>query len=526
MTETAPLTAQQLGQQIYFLQNPNAAIQMQRQQALAQQLTDAGNQPDMAPNTLANPGGYVINQSKWGMLGKAIEKGLGSYESTKNNQALAAAMQASTQPSSSQINAATQGPYGSQLTDAAIGQGEGPATQQQLGQKLGQAMQQNGQSNDPLSTMASTPTGQAILSQQFPEYYKANVAPTPDMRLAAAVYGQGTPGYNDAIKAAQQKSTYIPTTNVRAGSTELDPITHKPVFNSSAVPDNTMPVFGQRPDGSQGTVGAAPLPILSAGAQNPPPPPLPNGQLPPPPSGQQPQLPSIPGTPGMPSASYLPIGPGATAAAGAMGKQNADMVNNLRQTASDSPVRQDVYDKILNLSKAGVSTGGGADFYNNIKNMAVNTPVIGPLAEKLTGNPSDYQELSKFLKQNAMRTWQAAGGTGTDTQLEASTEAAPNNKMTPQAIQAMAEFGKAGEMAVNAKNNFMQNAIGQNNENIDKANQYENAWKQHFDPKVYQLSVTGGDPQKMQQITSGLSPAQKTILMGKYQYAKQNGWLQ
>src|ERR1700743_2501427 len=107
----AAVNPQALAQQIYFLQNPQASLQFQRQQAIAQQLMDSGNQPDMAPNTLANPGGYVINQSPYAMLGKALEKGLGGYIQGQNNQKLAAAMQAGMGQQGSQ-------PTGQPQTDA------------------------------------------------------------------------------------------------------------------------------------------------------------------------------------------------------------------------------------------------------------------------------------------------------------------------------------------------------------------------------------------------------------------------
>lgn len=53
-------------------------LQIQRQQALAQQLMDQGSQQDN-PAQLANPGGLVIPLNKWGMAAKALEKGAGSY---------------------------------------------------------------------------------------------------------------------------------------------------------------------------------------------------------------------------------------------------------------------------------------------------------------------------------------------------------------------------------------------------------------------------------------------------------------
>lgn len=71
-------------QNVNFFQammNPQFAsqqLQIQRQQALAQQMMDEGSQQ---PSTaqLANPGGQVVSNSPWAAAGRALEKGLGGY---------------------------------------------------------------------------------------------------------------------------------------------------------------------------------------------------------------------------------------------------------------------------------------------------------------------------------------------------------------------------------------------------------------------------------------------------------------
>lgn len=542
-----------------MMQDPAKAMQLQQQQALAQQMMQDGSVPIDPLRTAA--GGVAIPISPWEYAAKAAEKGIGGYMQGKNNAALAQMLSGTPSPQQQQAMVG-------QATNAAIGNGEGPATAQSVSAQLG-AMLQNRQSGGANSVLPSGLDMATAMKISFlpPEMQKIALDKylmTPEMKLANALHPQGSPQYQQDLQAVQNKNTYIPGENVRQGSVLIDPITSQPKFNNTAVPDNTTPVFGTRPDGTQGTIGATPLPIIppntppaQSSPQNPPqggPLSAPSAQ--PPQSGPSSQLqatgsntlpngqpdnidglvnsvhPSVASGPSSPAANppmspaYLPVGPAANAAATNMGKSNADLVNNIRSTAADSPIRQDVYDKIINLSKSGVDTGGGAELYNNIKNYAVNTPILGPIAKELTGNPSDFQEISKFLNQLATRSWQAAGGTGTDAQLSQSIASSPNTKMTPQALQGMAQWGKAGEMALNAKNSFMQNAIGQNNQNIDKANQFENQWKEHFDPKVYQLNLAAGDPAQMKIITTNMTPAQKTILMGKYQYAKQNGWLQ
>lgn len=167
----------------------------------------------------------------------------------------------------------------------------------------------------------------------------------------------------------------------------------------------------------------------------------------------------------------------------------ADRYTGLVQQASDSPTRINVYDNIMNLSKAGVATGPTQDWWNNIKGALAGTPGIGKMVPGMKDDVSNYQEINKFLYQNAQRNWQAAGGTGTDSQLEAFSQSSPNATMFPQALQAMAQWGKAGELALQAKANAAQQFKDQNNGNVVNLDQFDRAWRNNLDPVLFQLKT-------------------------------------
>jgi hypothetical protein len=166
--------------------------------------------------------------------------------------------------------------------------------------------------------------------------------------------------------------------------------------------------------------------------------------------------------------------------ADAQGKAAGNRYNDVLSQAKDSPMRVNVLDNIIGLSKAGVATGPTQDFKNKVLGVIGDATGNGTLQGKV----ADYNELSKFLQQNAIRAWQAAGGTGTDSQLEQSLKANPNTTMMPQAVQAMAAWAKAGELAMQAKASVMQTV----NPTTPQAQaQFETKWRQAFDPRAFQL---------------------------------------
>jgi hypothetical protein len=160
----------------------------------------------------------------------------------------------------------------------------------------------------------------------------------------------------------------------------------------------------------------------------------------------------------------------------------ADRSNDLVKTVADAPNRIAVLDKVIELSKGGVSTGPTAEWKNNIKGIAADTFGIKTWKDDV----SDFQEISKMMNQNAIRAWQAAGGSGTDAQLEAQTKANVRAGLFPQAVQDIAQWNKAGELALMAKATASQKA------NLSTPQQqagFEENWRSALDPKVFQLKV-------------------------------------
>lgn len=122
------------------MMNPQFAsqqLQIQRQQALAQQMMDEGSQQP-ATAQLANPGGQVIVNSPAAALGRALEKGVGGYmqgralaDQMRSYQGLAGQQTADQSPDGQggapllpwQNNAVTGQPQGQALANGIMGGG-------------------------------------------------------------------------------------------------------------------------------------------------------------------------------------------------------------------------------------------------------------------------------------------------------------------------------------------------------------------------------------------------------------------
>lgn len=210
----------------------------------------------------------------------------------------------------------------------------------------------------------------------------------------------------------------------------------------------------------------------------------------------------------------------------AQGKDAADRHDVTVAAAAESPMRINVLDNIINLSRAGVATGPGQEWQNQVLGYAANTPLLSKALGSAKDNVGKFQELQKFTYQNALRNWQAAGGTGTNAQLESAATANPNDHLFPQALQQIATWAKASELAIqgkaNAQDKFLQ-IVGQ----TPKAQiQFENQWRNSFDPKIFQYSLMSPQERQNFAVTQLKTPQAAKEFLAKQQTLRAMGALQ
>lgn len=227
-----------------------------------------------------------------------------------------------------------------------------------------------------------------------------------------------------------------------------------------------------------------------------------------------------PGTGGTPIktvAGAPQYGPGQADTISANTASGSERYNALVATASESPARVNVLDNIIRLA-GDTRTGPGSGWKAAAETAIGQTPGF----QGAKDDAARYNELSKFLHQNALRSWQAAGGTGTNQQLSTIEGANPNTTQDPQTIVALAKYNKAGELALQAKANAHQAWMHQPGNNFANQSDFENEWRQHFDPILYQVKVAqmSGDTAGARSLLTNLGKDQLNKIAADQQYLK------
>ena len=371
------------------------------------------------------------------------------------------------------------------------------------------------QKNDTYYGIGQPQAKQIYLNDKSPDIVKLYNA-------KQAALNSGNPESADLIDQAIGKANNIPLQAGRPGGAMYD-AKGNIVAATPKFPDNSRPIIQ---DGK--IVGVEPL----AGAQGI------NQQT----SygseagkeGYQPQPTQTPISNGQPSkfvgqsiSNQPQFTPGSKEAMAGMGTANAARYAKTVDSASGSPMRVNVLDNIINLSKAGVNTGPGEEWKQAVKGYVANTPVLGSVYAKLSSTDpkqevAGFQELQKFTYQNGLQAWQSAGGTGTDAQMASFSHANPNDKLFPTALQGISQWAKAGEIALQAKANAQDNFMQREGNNPVAQNKFESTWRQNFDPRIYQMQLM--QPAERAQFMAKQPDA--STLKQKVIVAHNNGWVQ
>lgn len=227
--------------------------------------------------------------------------------------------------------------------------------------------------------------------------------------------------------------------------------------------------------------------------------------------GYQPAQPQGAQAPGVAGPS-----PGFVAGQGDLAKNNVQDFAETQDNGKEAALRMNVLDNVINLSQQGIKTGPGSDWQNHVLGMAANIPGLSMALSGVQGNVAKFQEMQKFLNQAGMRSWQAAGGTQTDSQLNAAQHANPNSAQFPQALQTVARWVKAGDLASQSKANAQAQWMQANGRDISKLDQFESEWRQHYDPLVFQLQTMA--PEDAAAKIKSLSPREAKSLIADRQW--------
>lgn len=589
--------------------NAGDLLDLQRKQALAQMLLQRGMEGGGGTQMA---GRVAVAQSPFEGLGRLAQvymgnKMMGDYAEKLgylNRQGYA---KMTGQPTMADTNQGPQPQHGldqggGDLSSAILNQGAGQGSvgpTNDNAQRLAAALQ--GQAQQPMPQPApqqpaplapggslnpgNMPTqlaGFGLMSDPG-AYFTAQasaVAPTPEMKMAAQVYGANSPQYKAAIESQVQKAGYIAPVNARPGSILRDPRTNQPIAFNPHVPENGLPVFdasgnvvavrplsganeliqGQEQAKGLGKAGATPTvaydpngqPIFSTQLQD-----VARAQGWTPPAASAP--PAAPKAPFGNPALQVTQDPAAfraqlekikdpqerqmaldvfdrSAPQGSEGAPQGRATPVLppgASTAADEAQRQ-LAKKFADLQQQNSQAQTTTSYLQNIKQLAA-TAATGQfsdkqtfinsllstagVSEKATDAVTANNLLNKYGNQIVARLGQ--GGLGTDSARAILQSAYPNAHMTPQAINEAADNLIGANEMVKAKINFL--SPHGNAKDPVGYQQKEQVFDQAADPRLWQLK--GMTPQQAQSYLSAMPPQVRADLQQRARVLKQLGAL-
>jgi hypothetical protein len=208
--------------------------------------------------------------------------------------------------------------------------------------------------------------------------------------------------------------------------------------------------------------------------------------------------------------------PGQAATLEAQASSGAGNYKSLITSAAASPTRVNMLDNIITLAPK-LQTGPGSGFKAALETTLGQFPGFKGAKDDATA----YNEAKKFLEQNALTAWTAAGGTGTNQQLSSIEGANPNLAQDPTTIGALARYTKAGELALQAKATAHTTWLHQPGNNFANQDDFETLWRKNFDPVLFQLKTS--TPEAAGQLLHGLPQARLDDLGAKQKWLQTEG---
>jgi hypothetical protein len=220
---------------------------------------------------------------------------------------------------------------------------------------------------------------------------------------------------------------------------------------------------------------------------------------------------------GAPSGAISGPAPGFTSGQDTVAKSNAQRYQSVMDAGQNAASRMNVYDNLRGLLNNGVQTGYGTQWQNRALSVIMNTPVLSSMIpDSAKKGAIDYQVAMKYIAQGTLQRFQGQKGTGTDSQLEAVAHGNTNPEQLAGAMKSVSRYLESQDMADLAKANAQQAWAAQNGYDYSKQDRFENQWREHNNPLVFQYK--SADPEGRQEILKSLSKEQRVKLAHDMQY--------
>jgi hypothetical protein len=198
---------------------------------------------------------------------------------------------------------------------------------------------------------------------------------------------------------------------------------------------------------------------------------------------------------------------------------NFTNVNANRNAARIAPQQLDQIDKALTLSQ---NTNTGGDWTSKRALIESNLSSLIPGLKTAKDDASKVQELDKFLTRITRDSNQVLGGNAaTDAEREQISKTNASTGYTPPAIQKVLTYAKAQTLAMQAKGDAQENWLKQQGNGITNQQNFETAWRQAYDPVLFQLQAA--KPEDRKGIIANLPPEEAGRLAKQKELLKQLG---
>jgi hypothetical protein len=166
-------------------------------------------------------------------------------------------------------------------------------------------------------------------------------------------------------------------------------------------------------------------------------------------------------------------------------EKNTANINANRQAAQDALTQRDILGRIQTLASSGVYLGPGSSTVADLATRAAQIPGFEGAAKYA----NNYNELIKFMAQNAARQGASLGLTGSDARLEAVQHANPNaDPMDARTVQNVSQY-IGGLVRMNqAKADAMDTWLQQPGNSAKNEHQFEANWRNNADPRLFQMA--------------------------------------
>jgi len=210
------------------------------------------------------------------------------------------------------------------------------------------------------------------------------------------------------------------------------------------------------------------------------------------------------------------LNPGASAAQGVSGSENAKQAMDLQTQANEVPNIKAILGHMQGDLKY-FQTGPGTSEWKQLLAAGVNLGI--PVNKNAVASQENFNKFSVMLAQ---RTGQMFGGNGSDQRFLAAVEANPNQQLSPEGNRRIINILKGNADALATANRVWQN-WQQQGHGAETFGRFMSKFNQNFDPRIFQMQYMS--PEERARMMGGMSSEEQKQFDQKYQAAVKRGWV-